>query len=486
VVGIRVNRVMRHALVLALGLASSALATTTPALSNGRFPRAQRLLEQHGDPERLVLAATYGLLVTADRGGDWRHICELGFAFTIDEIDPLFELPADGSLLVQAPRSLNRSPAPYCSFEPVLGGTPAEMVADFSLDRVAQERVLALRVARGDGGGPVNRLYESNDSGKTFEAIGTFLPEDTISLGLTVDAAPSDPERVYVTAIGQTNGTVFARSDDRGTTWTATTLPVAPGFGYLAAVHPTDPDILYVRTDGWIDQGDGTLLANDALFYSDDGGESFHEILRGAGKLFGFALSPDGSELIAGYGDPVEAARLVDPAALGIFRASADDYAFVRIFAGAVSCLTWSMTGVYACTSQTELGYALGFTERPDFDVTDPDPFTPLLDLARVNGPLDCPACSSGAVCQAAWADSCAVFGNCDAGVPAVGGGGGTSCTPGASGEGGMGGQSESPPAAPPPSDASCGCRTANADPRTAGWLLALVAGAFGRRRVRR
>ena len=33
-----------------------------PALANGRFPRAQRLLEDNGNPERLVLAATYGLL----------------------------------------------------------------------------------------------------------------------------------------------------------------------------------------------------------------------------------------------------------------------------------------------------------------------------------------------------------------------------------------------------------------------------------------
>lgn len=455
------NRIMRNALVLALGLASSTLATTTPALSNGRFPRAQRLLEQHDDPNRLVLSATYGLLVTVDRGGDWRHICELGFAFTIDEIDPLFELPADGSLLVQAPRSLNRSAEPYCAFEPVLGGTPAEMVADFSLDHVDRERVLALLLGRGDAGGPVNRLFESSDSGTTFEGIGTLLPDDSVALGLTVDAAPSDPQRVYVTATGQANDAVFARSDDRGTSWTTTTLPLESGeFGYLAAVHPTDPDILYVRTDGWIDEGDGTLLANDALLYSDDGGESFREILRGAGKLFGFALSPDGGEVLAGYGDPVEASRLVDPAALGIFRASTDEHVFSRIFAGAVSCLTWSATGVYACTSQAELGFALGFAERPDFDVTDPEPFAPLLDLAQVNGPLDCPPGSSGAVCQAAWPDNCAVFGNCDAGVPA---------------------------SAPPTkaTDSSCGCRSANAGTPDASWVL-VVAAALARRRSRR
>jgi len=475
---------MRHALVTAFGIASSILVATAPALSNGRFPRAQRLLEQHGDPDRLVLSATYGLLVTTDRGRDWRHVCELGFAFTIDEIDPLFDLPDDGSLLVQAPRSLNRSPAPFCAFEPVLGGTPAEAVADFSLDRNDGARVLSLVIGRSDAGGPVNQLFESNDSGATFEAIGEPLPTDTVGLGLTVDAAPSDPRRVYVTATGQVNTVVFVRSDDRGASWTTTLPPLARGeIPYLAAVHPTNPDVLYVRSDGWVDQGDGTVLANDALFYSYDGGETFVEIHRAAGKLYGFTLSPDGSEVLVGYGDPVEASRLVDPSVLGIYRASAADHAFSKIFAGPVSCLTWSPTGVYACTSQAELGHALGFTERPDFDLTNPDPFTPLLDLAAVNGPLDCPACSSGAVCQAAWADSCAVFGNCDAGVPAVGGAGPTACNAGAGGEGG--GDDGVPATPPPASDPSCGCRTAYADPRSAAWLLILSV-ALGRRRLRR
>ena len=64
-------------------LALSCALLAGSAAANGRFPRAQRLLEVHDDPNVLVLSATYGVLITADRGATWRHLCELGFAFSI-------------------------------------------------------------------------------------------------------------------------------------------------------------------------------------------------------------------------------------------------------------------------------------------------------------------------------------------------------------------------------------------------------------------
>ena len=49
---------------------------------------------------------------------------------------------------------------------------------------------------------------------------------------------------------------------------------------------------------------DGALTAHDALLYSGDGGATWTEVFRSRAKLFGFALSPDGSEVLIGYGDP--------------------------------------------------------------------------------------------------------------------------------------------------------------------------------------
>jgi len=238
--------------------------------------------------------------------------------------------------------------------------------------------------------------------------------------------------------------------------------------------------------------------------YSDDAGETWHEIHRARGKLFGFALSPDGSELLIGYGDPVEALREVDPDALGIYRASAaSGHVFTKIHAGPISCLRWTANGVYACTSQREHGFALGFAPAPDFTLATADPLTPLLRLTDVSGPLECPACSTGSVCRSSWPDNCAVFGQCDAGV-AAGGAAGADCDAG-SGTGGLGGNggtsagrggsAGSGPAGPPDSGASppasneseaaCGCRAAGSRRGAAvAALLAICAAVVRRRRA--
>jgi MYXO-CTERM domain-containing protein len=320
------------------------------------------------------------------------------------------------------------------------------------------------------------------------------LPPAEVSFTLTLDIAPGDSNRFYVSAAGRLDPDVLVRSDDGGSTWTTFALPLeAEEYPYIAAVHPTDPDVLYVRTDFWPLDADGVAVASDGLLYSDDGGTTFREIHRAAGKLFGFALSPDASELVIGYGDPVESTRLVDPEALGIYRASTADHVFTKIFEGPVSCLSWTENGVYVCTSQRERGFALGIAPNADFDLAVSEPLTPLLDLLDVRGPLDCPACSTGAVCRGRWPDNCTVFGNCDAGAAAVGGGGGTDCSSGGSaGAGGSGNGAAGSGASgsgPEQSDgeSSCGCRAAGA-PAGAGALGALVlaASALARRRFRR
>jgi hypothetical protein len=451
------------------------VASESTALANGRFPRAQRLLEDNGEPERLVLAATYGLLVTSNRGAEWRHVCELGYAFSIDEKDPLVEIPPDGSLLVTSAHSLNRSSAPFCSFEPVLGGPGTETVVDYALDPSNRSRVVALFMQSADGG-TLNELYESLDAGRTFSPLGMPLPQAEVAFSVTVDVAPSEPDRIYVSAVGRGVPEAIVRSDDRGASWTTNALELAPDeHAYIAAVHPTNPDALYVRTDLWALDAENVLTASDALFYSDDGGVSFRELHRAAGKLLGFALSRDASELVIGYGDPVDSTRLVDPSALGLYRASTRDHVFTKIYDGSVSCLTWTHNGLYACTSQAERGFALGFADNADFDLASAEPFTPLLDLETVSGPLECPEGSSAAVCRESWPATCALFESCDAGVAGSSGSGtgsgGTSAGSRASGASGAASSSSK-------ADSSCGCRSAGATKSTGALIAALFAAA--------
>ncbi len=465
------------------------------AHANGRFPRAQRLTEVASDPDTLVLSATYGILVTTDRGETWRHLCELGFAFSVDELDPLVEIAGDGAMVVQVSRSLNRAEAPFCDFAPTLGGGGSERVADFALDRQDPTRLVALRLGRGESGGVENRLMVSEDSGVSFEALGAPLPVEAITFGLTFDAAPSDRTRLYVSGADAEDRGVLVRSSDGGDSFESVTLPLAPGeYPYIAAVHPTDPDVLYVRTDAWTPDDDGVLRANDALLYSDDGGRTFREIHRAGAKLFGFALSPDGTQVLLAYGDPVEPSRAVDAAALGIYRAQVGEHEFSKIYAGSVSCLSWSERALYACTSQTERGFALGVANDADFELDDAEPFAALLDLTKVAGPVECPACSSSAVCAETWSETCATFGNCEtssasttecaAGAPANAGSGGAS---GDTSAGGDGSKTVEPAAS---SDGGCGCRIGERGSQStvATWsILALVAVVwrFLRRRAR-
>jgi MYXO-CTERM domain-containing protein len=170
---------------------------------------------------------------------------------------------------------------------------------------------------------------------------------------------------------------------------------------YIAAVSPSDPNVVYLRTDRWDDEQQ--FAAQDSLIVTTDGGETFREILHRQAKLFGFALSPDGSTVLAGYGDPVVAGRMTNFDDFGIYKASAADYAFDRISDKAVSCLRWTRTGVYACI--TDLPYApspdlaLGFAPNADFTLSDPNPLVALLDTKQVKGPLAC----TGDICEETW-----------------------------------------------------------------------------------
>ena len=218
-----------------------------------------------------------------------------------------------------------------------------------------------------------------------------------ITNGYTVDVAPSDPSRIYVTAFASDLSLkVLLVSTDRGASWQQ--LPFmglsVTATPYIAAVDQANPDKVYVRTDDWVDNAE--FAARDGLIYSDDGGRSWNEVVSKRAKLFGFALSPDGATVLAGYGDPIlPGGRTVDVSELGIYKASTGDFLFERIFEAAISCLRWTATGLYACVTQNHPalprpGLGLGFAPDANFTIATQSPFTSLLDVRNVRGPLAC------------------------------------------------------------------------------------------------
>jgi MYXO-CTERM domain-containing protein len=116
--------------------------------------------------------------------------------------------------------------------------------------------------------------------------------------------------------------------------------------------------------------------------------------LRRHAKIFGFALSPDGSSVVAGYGDPKQPTRDVYPEDVGIYRATTADLAgtavvampFTQALNDAVSCLTWNDHGLYACFDGM-----VGVSPDGSIPATSSG-FTKVLANEEVRGPLACNA----------------------------------------------------------------------------------------------
>jgi photosystem II stability/assembly factor-like uncharacterized protein len=491
------------------------------AFANGRFPRAQRLVEEPAHPERLIIAATYGLLVTGDRGKSWSYVCDAAFTFQpMFASDVVVGLTTNGLLLgVQNAITLTRDRG--CDFTKVFEPTGQTNVDDFTISPSLTD-VLAL-VTTFENGRNTIRLQESQDGGLTWRVIGAPLPAD---LTYTIDVDPRNAQRVYATGAKLSSDpaepALFLTSLDRGSTWTVDIIPNTSmdSSPWIAAIHPTDGNKIFVRTDSWKKNASSQELAGDALLYSDDGGKTWTELIRAAGadpeepgaKMLGFALSPDGSTVLVGYGDIVDPVRVVDPDDKwkGVYKSSSDGrYSFgagapaapVPLLTVPSTCLAWTQEGIYACLAPKEQSHYLAFTADPNFASAS---LTTLMKASEVQGSPRC--CDGRSVNACIWMMDCQVLGACDAGPPpgrgtcddAGGAGGGPSTdaghdagtggtTGGAAGAGGRAGGSSGAGGATA-DDNPCGCRLSRRSDdfnrSTAALLLTGLLARFRRRTV--
>jgi MYXO-CTERM domain-containing protein len=389
-------------------IAAGTLCLPELARGNGRFPEAQRLLEHPSDSNRLYLAGTYGLLITENRGQSWHYVCEQSFALETLEGDPFLELLHTGDILSGMSDQLTRSEDCGCTWQSVLAQATQLTVIDITTD--SADKALALVKDATNFPSQV-KLYESTNAGQSWTKTSD-LPD--ISSAYTIDVAPSDPQRLYVSAYSPSmmQGVLLV-SKNRGGSWdelviTGTGTTAAP---YIAAVHPSEPDTVFVRTR--VNDFTADFAAQDALLVTTNAGGDWGEALHRQAMLLGFALSPDGSTVLAGYGDSILAGISTNPDDLGIYKASTSDLVFQQIMNATVTCLRWTPRGVYACTVQDTVqvptpGMSVGFSADANFTLATANPLTPLLDLRQVQGPLGCAA----ATCSDSW-----TTGGTDAGV---------------------------------------------------------------------
>ncbi|HEX3595669.1 MAG TPA: hypothetical protein VHU80_11215, partial [Polyangiaceae bacterium] len=147
----------------ALAVGSALLLVAAPANANGRFPRAQRLVQSSDTPDVLALYGTYGLLVTHDGGGSWSHICEAATGTYMGE-DPLLEILPGTRLVARTETALVASQASWCDFRSIYGnGT--DSVADITRDPSQPNAIVALTSNYAMATGFTSRIVQSTDAG---------------------------------------------------------------------------------------------------------------------------------------------------------------------------------------------------------------------------------------------------------------------------------------------------------------------------------
>lgn len=377
--------------VAAIAAALAWITAPAVASANGRYPAAGQIALDPADPGTMLVRATYGLLLTKDHGEQWSWICEDGVGYGSSE-DPMLSFTANGSILAGTFEGLGVSHDTGCDWAFSGGGLAGQYVIDLAMERGDPSKGVLLTSSAGQAqpdGVHVTRLWETDDSGATWSEVGVALPPSFV--GLTVDTAPSDRHRVYVSGrSGPPDDPgypgILERSDDRGATWQALPIPGsdATSLPYIGAIDPQNPDVVYVRLDD---------NPTDRLVVSKDGGATWTQVFETAmpepgntSDLLGFAVSPDGSTVAVG--GPKD----------GLWTAPASTLSFTKTSSMSALCLTWMSDGLYGCADE----YVDHFTAGISTDQG--KTWTPLLHLAGVCGPPACGAETSvGKVCSDLW-----------------------------------------------------------------------------------
>ena len=459
---------MKRALPWLLGAALASAAT--PAAANGRFPQANQIAFDFALGADVVARTTFGVLVSHDRGATFHWVCEQAVGYSGNQ-DPGIGLFSDGAIAVASFEGLALTHDGGCSWAFVGAGLANEYVIDVAVERASPLRGVAVTSTGMPGGTFHVQAWGTVDGGATWAPRGAQLPSDL--LAETIDVAPSDPMRLYVSGVffdpAKAKHGAVEVSQDGGTSWTRTVVDLKTDASiFIAGVDPSDASRVYARTRGSGKDGAGSGNV-DRLLVSKDGGGSFQEVAALPGPLAGFAVSPDGKRVAIGS------------QGAGLLFASRDDLAFVQVAAKAVQCLAWSPDGLYVCGSDFADGYVIART------TDEGKTFTPLIRaLANVGGPLT--SCAPGgqyqALCAPAWPVLQQQYGIGTAGG-AGGAGGGPGGGAGAVGGAGSGGAST---AGSPPASAKSGCSCAVLPARgpLEGPLLCLAGAIFAASRRKR
>lgn len=282
-------------------LLSLFLLTDRRAFANGAFPDAQNILTPEDRPLEILMATTFGVVLSHDGGKTWLWTCEQA----ANQLGYLYQLgPAPRHrVFTLANKSLAYSDDLTCGWRVAGGALLGQEISDAWADPALPDRVLAVGVTCcDDAKNSVYSLFESGDGGATFGAARFVAASGDVIKG--VETSVSQPSTIYMTmsvamATSATTVTylpVLARSADGGATWTQNDLTSSLGNGNLRliAVDPRAPDRVFLL---WNDAVKGQALA-----VSEDGGTTATIRLQtpdGGGVIKAFVSTATGALLLA-------------------------------------------------------------------------------------------------------------------------------------------------------------------------------------------
>jgi MYXO-CTERM domain-containing protein len=290
------------------------VAVPATALAHPGPPVSHDVFFAPGNPDRMSFEVSWGLLQTEDGGATWHWMCEDAIGFG-GAYYPDHAYAQDGRLFATTTSALGlTATADHCTWG---GGLVPGFVSQIEV--LGDGTVLAAASNLTD-----MRIYGSDDDGVTFTPRAT--PDAMVTVWESMVAGPT---RVWLSGywIDPAKHRVLYRSDDGGTVWTPVPLDdlALPDCDLLdlqvAAVSPTDPDIVFVR----VHRANCTGIGDD-IWRSIDGGASWTKVfasgddvtsvvVRANGqvllgeKLSGLHISDDGG---ATFGDDVPGVPEVD------------------------------------------------------------------------------------------------------------------------------------------------------------------------------
>lgn len=363
---------------LAAGLVTATLAgAPLDALANGRPPASVSIASRKNGRDILV-ATTFGVLLSKDDGCSFQWICEqsIGYGGTFD---PKYAIGEDGTIYATTFEGLRVSRDGGCTFATATEGVPANDPG--ALDGIWVDAIdLApngdVWLATAESG-RYNDVYRSRDQGRTFQPMGLH---SAAIWWKSVKVSHADPQRMYVAGYqiagtapdgGQMPPTAhLRRSDDAGATWKPMPLAgialAATPVIHVMAIDPANPDVLYLRSTAAVPP------AGDKLYRSADGGATWAEVMSLAEPILGVNLHA-GTVLVA--------------AGMSGAYSSTDGKVFAAVpDSPHLSCIDERGDGsVLACGANWEPDFFAAASSKDGRD------WKKLIRFAEMTGPLSCP-----------------------------------------------------------------------------------------------